>query len=94
MRAGFMNEESDIQWLKDTSLKGVTLPFAWQCFRSFVLQGNEDSPYAVNLYKSIDPNHSDDYYRVRFTDDGTIYAECLEYNGKTDKPYGGFAPIN
>lgn len=93
MRVGFMNEEGDVQWLNETKLVGVPLPFAYQGFRSFVLQGNEDAPHAVNLYRSIDPNHDDDYYRVRFVNDSGAYAECADYNGKTDKPYGGIAAL-
>lgn len=79
MRIGFMNEESDVQWLKDTALKGVPLPSSYAGFRSFVLQGNEDSPYAVNLYVSIDPHYEDDYYRVRFVNDSGAYAEAALY---------------
>ncbi len=88
MRVAFMNEPDDVQWLKETHLKGVPLPFKYERFHAFVLQGNEDAPHAVNLYASIDPNHDDDYYRVRFVNDPPVYAECMEYDGKTDKPMG------
>lgn len=91
--SGFMNDPADVQWLKETHLKGVPLPFIYQGFQSFVLQGNEDAPYAVNLYPSIDPNHDDDYYRVRFVNDSGAYAEGCDYNGKTDKPHGGLLPL-
>lgn len=93
MRSGFINEEDDIQWLKDTALKGLPLPADWAGFRSAVIQGNEDAPYAVNLYKSIDPNHYDDYLRVRFVNDSGAHAEACVYNGRTDKPYGGLSPL-
>lgn len=93
MRTGFINESADVEWLKETHLKGVPLPFKYERFASFVLQGNEDAPHAVNLYASIDPNYYDDYFRVRFVNDSGAYAEACEYNGKTDKPYGGLAPL-
>lgn len=93
MRVGFMSEAADVEWLKDTHLKGVPLPAQWAGFQSFVLQGNEDAPHAVNLYNHPAPNISDDYYRVRFINDNGAYAECAAYCGKTDKPYGGLAPL-
>ena len=93
MHTGFMNEESDVQWLKETHLKGVPLPFAYECFRSFVLQGNEDAPYALNLYASIDPNYDDNYFRVRLVNESGAAAEACEYDGKTDKPLGGLAAL-
>lgn len=93
MKAGFMNDPADVQWLKETHLKGVLLPFNYAGFQSFVLQGNEDAPHAVNLYRSIDPDYDDDYCRVRFVNDSGAYAESCDYNGKTDKPYGGLSPL-
>lgn len=93
MCVGFMNASDDVQWLLETHLKGVTLPTIVKGFRSFVLQGNEDAPHAVNLYQSIDPNHDDDYYRVRFVNDSGAYAESCNYNGKTDKPYGSLLEL-
>lgn len=94
MRTAFMNDPADAQWLKETHLKGVPLPVTYAGFQSFVLQGNEDAPHAVNLYRSIDPNYDDDYYRVRLANDSGAYAECCEYNGKTDKPHGGLSALN
>lgn len=89
----FLNTADDIQWLKDTHLRGVILPSKYAGFQSAILQGNEDAPYAVNLYVSADPVFTDDYYRVRFVNDGTIYAQACEYDGVTDKPYGGLSPL-
>lgn len=87
MRQAFLNTADDIQWLKDTHLKGVTLPTTYREFQCAILQGNEDTPYAVNLYTSQDPDYDDDYYRILFDcDDPMIYCECMEYDGKTDKP--------
>lgn len=93
MQTGFINETADVEWLKETHLKGVLLPSVYQDFRSAVIQGNEDAPHAVNLYRSIDPDHDDDYYRVRFVNDSGAYAECADCCGKTDKPYGALAPL-
>lgn len=94
MKTGFMNSADDVAWLLETKLKGVPLPFKFERFASFVLQGNEDAPHAVNLYASIDPNHSDNYFRVRFVNESGAYAEACEYDGKADKPLGGLAPLN
>lgn len=90
---GFCNAPEDVQWLKDTHLKGVPLPSPYSDFKSFVLQGNEDAPHAVNLYNLPIPYMTTDYYRVRFVNDSGAYAECAEYNGHTDKPYGGLAEL-
>ena len=94
MHSGFMDTSSDVQWLKDTALKGVPLPVHYAQFQSFVLQGNGDAPYAVNLYVSDTPGFEDSYYRIRFENDSGAYAECCEYNGKTDTPYNGLIPIS
>lgn len=93
-KSGFHNESDDVQWLKETHLKGIILPFAYESFRSFVLQGNDDAPHAVNLYRSIDPNHDDNYFRVRFVNDGVVYCDACEYSGKTDKPLGGLSALD
>lgn len=94
MKTGFLNDPADVEWLKDTALKGCPLPSAWQGFAYFTLQGNEDSPHAVNLYKSPDPLITDDYYRVRFVNPSGAYAEACEYDGATDKPKGGLIPLD
>lgn len=93
MRSGFMSDIADIQWLNETHLSGVTLPSAWKDFASFVLQGNEDAPHAVNLYLSADPLMVDDFYRVRFVNDSGAYAEACEYDGRTNNPKGGLSPL-
>lgn len=94
MRNAFLNTPDDIQWLKDTCLKGVILPTAWSGFQSAIMQGREDSPYAVNLYLAQDPLYSANYYRVRFVNDSGAYAECCEYSGGNDsKPLGGLSPL-
>jgi len=82
----FTNTIDDIKWLKDTALRGVPLPTQWAGFRSFVLQGNEDSPYALNLYKIENPNYRDDYLRVTFDNKAPIYCEYQVFSGVTDKP--------
>lgn len=94
MRIAFIEDADDIQWMKDTCLKGVELPTSYKDFKFAILEGNEDSPDAVSLYLSDSPNYDDDYYRIVFINDGLIYAECLEYNGKTNKPYGGFNEVS
>lgn len=93
MRTAFIETPADVQWLKDTALKGVTLPTDWAGFCSAVVQGNEDAPHAVNLYKAESPNFDDDYFRVRFVNNSGVYAECCSYDGKTDKPHGGLSPL-
>lgn len=55
MRATFLNSADDCQWLREGALRGVPLPAKYAGFQSFVLQGNEDAPHAVNLYVSADP---------------------------------------
>jgi len=90
----FINEPSDVQWLNETKLKGVILPSSWKDFQSFTLEGNEDAPHAVNLYKGSDPLYMDDFYRIRFTGNPPIFCECCEYDGKTQKPKGGLSPID
>jgi hypothetical protein len=93
VRSAFIETADDVQWIKDTCLMGVTLPTKYEKFKFAILQGNEDCPYAVNLYVSYPPDFDDDYYRLVFINDGLIYAECLEYCGKTNKPYGGFSDM-
>lgn len=90
---GFTNSPDAVEWLKETKLQDIPLPFAYQGFQSFILQGNDDAPHAVNLYCSIDPNHDDNYFRVRFVNDSGAHAECCEYDGRTDKPMGGLVAI-
>ena len=93
MKTGFLNSTDDVQWLKETHLNGVFLPAKYQRFASFVLQGNEDCPHAINLYVSNDPLYSDDFYRIRFVNESGAYAEACEYCGQNNRPYGGLAPL-
>lgn len=93
MKTGFLNNSDDCQWLRETHLKGVPIPSKWAGFASFILQGNEDAPHAVNLYISRDPLMVDSFYRVRFVNESGAYAEACEYDGATSKPLGGLAPL-
>lgn len=93
MKAGFMNAPDDCQWLRDTALRGVALPSAYAGFQSFVLQGNEDAPHAVNLYRATDPNWTDNYFRVTFEPEPMVYCAGVEYCGRTDKPLGNLVPV-
>lgn len=86
MRNAFLDTAEDIKWLNETHLKGVILPTKWKEFKFAIIQGNEDSPHAVNLYLAESPNYNDDYYRVIFVNDPPVYCECREMNGKTDTP--------
>jgi hypothetical protein len=86
MRVGFMDTPEDCQWLRETALAGVPLPTRYAGFKSFVLQGNEDSPYAVNLYVSMEPHYQDNYMRYEFDQDPPVYCTGREFDGKTDKP--------
>ena len=87
MRNAFIESDDDIQWLRETHLRGVPLPSKYANFKFAVLQGNEDAPHAVNLYITDNPKHDDDYFRVKFDVDSPLYCEGAEYNGKTDMPY-------
>jgi hypothetical protein len=91
MKTAFIETPDDIKWLRQTCLRGVQLPTKYHGFKFAVIEGNEDGPDVVDLYVSDCPNFDDDYYRIAFIYDGLIYAECLEYNGKTNKPYSGFS---
>lgn len=51
----FLNGIDDVEWLKETHLKGFDLPPAFKDFQSFVLLGNEDAPEAITLFKAKDP---------------------------------------
>ena len=86
MRLAFLETVDDIQWLKDTHLKGVPLPSAYQNFRFAILQGNEDCPYAVNLYVESSPRLDSDYLHVTFDHEKPTYCEYREYDGKTNTP--------
>lgn len=66
MKQQFLNAPDDVQWLKETHLKGVQgVPE----FASFVIVGNEDSPDELRLYASNDPHYRDTFTRVSFSGD-------------------------
>ena len=88
MRGAYLEKPEDVKWLNDTHLKGVLLPTGWKNFKSAVVQGNEDAPYAVNLYIEAVPAYTDNYLRVTFEHEPPIYCEYCEYDGNTDKPVG------
>lgn len=88
MRSGFLNSAEDCQWLREVHLRGVPLPAKYAGFQSFVLQGNEDAPHAVNLYVSADPLYTDNYYRFQFDCTAPIYCEACECDGKTNTRAG------
>ena len=87
MKPAFL-ENDDLTWLLETHLLGVTLPSKWVGFKSAIMQGNEYSPYAINLYLNEKPEFNDNYLRVTFDHAPPIYCEYQEYNGFTDKPMG------
>jgi hypothetical protein len=84
-----INTAEDIQWLKDTALRGVPLPASFQDFQFANLIGNEDAPDYVDLYAQAEPLYTDDFYRIRFDCDAPAYCECVLMNGWTDAPYTG-----
>jgi hypothetical protein len=53
--AHFLNDPSDVQWLKDTHLKGREYPN----FASFILHGNEDDPNKLELFEAAEALVSD-----------------------------------
>lgn len=78
MRQQFMNEPSDVEWILQTTLKGVPgIP----AFKSFVIVGNEDSPEELHLYESANPLYTDRYFRIVF-DSRPIYIICEWIKGK------------
>lgn len=85
MRTGFLYKEDDCKWLKETHLVGIDLQ-GWYDFRSFVLQGNEDSPFAVNLYAAVTPHFEDDYLRIVFNCPVSGQYTVFRYDGRTDMP--------
>ena len=85
MRSGFLTTKDDIQWLKDTHLAGIDIS-GYQSFECAVLQGNQDSPFAVNLYASPNPHITDDYLRIVFNCPMSGQYTVFRYDGRTDKP--------
>ncbi len=71
MRQQFLNGADDVQWLRDTHLKGLP---ALPAFQSFVIIGNEDAPDELHLYASADPLYTDRFTRVDFTGGAPFYC--------------------
>lgn len=86
MRNAFLETAEDLQWLRETHLRGVPLPAKYAQFSFAVMAGNEDAPYSVNLYVSPAPTVTDDYLHVTFFCNDHVYCEYIEFDGKTDKP--------
>jgi hypothetical protein len=79
MHQQFLNDPTDVQWLKETALKGVPgLP----PFQSFVIIGNEDAPEELHLYASADPLYTDGFTRVDFSQGAPIYCEVSHCKGE------------
>jgi len=53
MTRQFLNSPSDCQWLRDTVLKKTISRVPR--FHSFILDGNEDYPNLVILYRDVNP---------------------------------------
>lgn len=81
--ATLLNQPEDIQWLKDTCLKGVTLPTEYHDFKCAILIGNEDAPDRLRIYKDESPNHDDKYLDMKFEYD-TIYCTYKEMTPTAD----------
>lgn len=64
----FLNEPSDVEWLRTTHLKNVAdVP----AFGSFTITGNEDCPLTIALYTATDPEYADQpiaRYRLEWDD--------------------------
>lgn len=73
MKLELLTTAEDCQWLRETHLKGFTLP----SFASFMLRGNEDCPESVGLYKSAEPTIRDEYV--------AHFAADIEGNLQPDK---------
>ncbi len=68
-RQQFLHGTDDVQWLKDTHLKGLEYPE----FRSFVIHGNEDCPEQLWLYKSVMPMYTTPPIAVFILQDDQTY---------------------
>lgn len=69
----YLDEPEDVQWLKETHLKGVPLPAKYADFQSFVIYGNEDAPDRLDLHTTKNPQYCDDYLKIVF-EDAPIYC--------------------
>lgn len=78
MKQAFYDSPDDCQWLRDTALKGCDAVLhavdSVGGFYSFVLYGNEDAPYKVDLYLKADPLYTDRRYIVRFHPEPGCYC--------------------
>lgn len=81
-----LDSPEDMQWLKDTCLKGVQLPTEWLDFKAAIVAGNDDSPESLKLFMSPVPIMVSDYLFVKFINDGLTYCEYQHYSGITDTP--------
>lgn len=85
----FINKPEDIQWLKDTHLKGLELP----TFKSFVLHGNEDCPEKIDLHAAKMPNYDADPAAVYYLQDDQSYKlpqDAIWYHGTEETGFPAF----
>lgn len=68
MKYRFSNDPDNIQWLKDTALRGVELG-QYSNFSSYALYGSEDGPDRVELYNTPDPDYNESHALVTFVYD-------------------------
>lgn len=85
-----LDKPEDIQWLKDTFLKGVILPKEYQGFKCVILIGNEDAPEQLHIYKSKAPTIYDKYLDMKFEYD-TIYCTYKEMTPTANGQKAGIA---
>jgi hypothetical protein len=78
-------QDIDLNWLRDTHLRGVPLPAKYMGFQFAVLHGNEDAPHSLDLYVSKEPDYDDDYLRVLFGEP-PVYCSYIEMDGKRGTP--------
>ena len=62
-REQFLNETSDVKWLKETHLRGIS---GVPKFRSFIIFGNEDYPDKVQLFTAKNPRYDAPYTEITF----------------------------
>ena len=61
----FFDSPEDVEWLRTTHLNETKHEF-----KSFLMEGNEDSPTALDLFATSDPSCTDPYWEVRKGTDG------------------------
>lgn len=81
--ATLLNKPEDIQWLKDTCLKGVILPTEYHDFKCAFLIGNEDCPTRLHIYNSHTPLLAEPYLDMKFEYD-IIYCTYKEMTPTED----------